>query len=189
MELGRINILTKTAIMLQYLASQRLGHLEALYHILGYLKKHEMSRMVFDPKQTKIDESSFASGMANWKDFYRDMEEELPPKMPEPLGKSVHTTCFVDSNHAGNVVTRRSHTGVLIYVMNAPIIYFSKKHNTVESSTFGLDFVAMRIARDLIVLLRYKLIMFGVPLDGPTDMICDNQGLFNNRIMPQLTLG
>ena len=109
--------------------------------------------------------------------------------MPEPLGKCVHTTCFVDANHAGNVVTRRSHTGILIYVMNAPIIWFSKKQNTVESSTFGSEFVALRVARDLIVSLRYKLRMFGVPLDGPTDVMCDNKGVFKNTSLPQSTLG
>ena len=82
--------------------------------------------------------------------------EDLPPGMPEPLGKSVHTTCFVDADHAGNVVTRQSHTGVLIYVMKALIIWFSKKQNTVESSTFRSEFVVMRIARDFIVALCYK---------------------------------
>ena len=148
-----------------------------------------MSRVVFDPSQPKIDESVFASGKTDWKDFYEDIEEELPPGMPEPLGKSAHSTCFVDANHAGNVVTRRSHTGVLIYVMNAPTIWFFKKQNTVESSTFGSKFVAMRIARDLIVALRYKLRMFGVPLDGPTDVMCDNQGVVNNTSLPQSTLG
>ena len=74
--------------------------------------------------------------------------------MPEPLGKSVHTTCFVGANQSGNVVTRRSHSGVLIYLMNAPIIWFSEKQNTVESSPFGSEFLAMKIAQDLIVLMR-----------------------------------
>ena len=31
--------------------------------------------------------------------------------------------------------------------------------------------------------------MFGVPLDGPTDMMCDNQGVVNNTSRPQSTLG
>ena len=119
-----------------------------------------ITRLVFDPFQLKVGESAFASGKTDWKDFYGDITEELPPGMPEALGKSVHTTCFVDANHAGNVVTLRSHTGILIYVMNAPIIWFSKKQNTAESSTFGSEFVALRIARDVIVALRYKLGMF-----------------------------
>ena len=93
--------------------------------------------MVFDPKHPEVDQGSFASVDTDWTDFYGEVVEDLLPGMPEPLGKSVHTTCFVDADHAGNVVTFRSHTGVLIYVMNAPIICFSKKQNTVESSTFG----------------------------------------------------
>ena len=43
----------------------------------------------------------------------------------------------------------------------------------------------MRIARDLIVVLRYKLRMFGVPLYGPADVMCDNQGVVNNTSLPQ----
>ena len=72
--------------------------------------------------------------------------------------------------------------------MNAPIIWFSKKQNTLESSTFGSEFVALRIERDLIVALRYKLRMFGVRLDGPIDVMCDNQGMAKNTILPQSTL-
>jgi hypothetical protein len=87
--------------------------------------------------------------------------------MPTPLGKPVCISCFVDANHAGNVITRRSHTGILIYVQNAPIIWFSKRQNTVESSSFGSEFVALRIAKEMLVALRYKIRMFGVPIDGP----------------------
>ena len=73
--------------------------------------------------------------------------------------------------------------------MNTPIVWFSKKQNTVESSTFGSEFVAMRIAKDLVVALRYKCRMFGIPIDGPTNVMCDNKGVVNNTSMPQSTLG
>ena len=86
--------------------------------------------------------------------------------MPEPLGHPVTIHAFVDANHAGNVVTRRSHSGIIIFVNNAPIIWFCKRQNTVESSTFGSELVTMRICRDLIVSLRYKLRMFGLNLHG-----------------------
>jgi hypothetical protein len=100
--------------------------------------------------------------------------EELPPKMPKPMGNSVNITCFVDANHAGNVVTRRSHTGILIYIQNTPIIWHSRRQNTVETSTLGSEFVALRNARDLIVALRYRLRMFGIPINGPAKTYCDN---------------
>ena len=147
-----------------------------------------MSRILFDPKKTKIDERYFAPGTTDCKNFYGEVTEELLTRMTVALGSGVHTTCFVDSNHAGNVVTRRSHTWVLIYVMNTPIIWFSKKQKTVEISIFGSEFMAIQIARDLIVALQYKVIMFGVTLDGPTDVMCDNQGVVKNTIFPQLAL-
>ena len=46
-------------------------------------------------------------------------------------------------------------------------LWFSKRPNTVETSTFGSKMVAMRIAKEMIVALRYKLWMFGVPINGP----------------------
>ena len=111
-------------------------------------------KLVFDLMRVELDESSFAKvGIDGWKDFYGDMVKELPPRMPTPRGRPVNITCFVDANHAGNVVTRRSHTGIIIFVQNAPIIWHSRRQNTVESSTFGSDFVAMRQAKEMIVAL------------------------------------
>jgi hypothetical protein len=108
--------------------------------------------------------------------------------MPEPRGHSVIISAFVDANHAGNVVTRRSHSGIFIFVQNALIIWFSKRQNTVESATFGSEFVALRICKDLIVALRYKLRMFGVPVDGPANVFCDNRGVVRNVSIPESTL-
>jgi hypothetical protein len=144
---------------------------------------------VFDPKTTTLDEKAFAAvGINEWKEFYGDVAEELPARMPEPRGNAVDITCFVDANHAGNVVTRRSHTGILIFVQNAPILWFSKKQNTVESSSFGSEFVALRIAKEMIVALRYKLRMFGVPIRGPASILCDNQGVVKNASVPESAL-
>jgi hypothetical protein len=108
--------------------------------------------------------------------------------MPEPRGQPVVVSCFVDANHAGNVIARRSHTGILIYVQNAPIIWFSKRHNTVESSSFGSEFVALRAAKDMVVALRYKVRMFGVPIDGPANVFCDNNGVVKNTTVPESML-
>ena len=40
------------------------------------------------------------------------MKEEMPPNMPEPGRRPLRHTIFVDADHAGNVVTRRSQTGI-----------------------------------------------------------------------------
>jgi hypothetical protein len=187
-ELGRLDIYVELSQLSQHQALPRRGHLEAIYHIFAYLKKHENgARIVFDPKTPQIDERVFKS-KADWRDFYGDVIEELPPNMPEPKGQPVVVSCFVDANHAGNVITRRSHTGILIYVQNAPIIWFSKRQNTVESSSFGSEFVALRAAKDMVVALRYKLRMFGVPIDGPANVFCDNNGVVKNTTIPESVL-
>jgi hypothetical protein len=38
-----------------------------------------------------IDDSAFHKG--DWTEFYEDVQEELPPKMPKPRGNPV-TVCF-----------------------------------------------------------------------------------------------
>jgi hypothetical protein len=99
----------------------------------------------------------------------------------------VSTHCFVDADHAGNLITRRSQTGILLFVNRALIVWYSKRQNTVETSTFGSEFVAMRIAVELIESLRYKLRMFGIPIDGPTNVYCDNEAVTKNAIYPEST--
>ena len=122
------------------------------------------------------------------KRIYPDAVDDNPPKMPEPRGKSIQLSVFVDADHAGNVVTRRSHTGILVFANMAPIHWVSKRQNCVESSTFGSEFVALKTAAELIMGMRYKLKMFGVPVDGPARVMCDNQSVVKNGSFPESAL-
>ena len=185
-ELGRVDILHEVAKMSSYNAQPRVGHLQAVYKIFAYLKNHTRSRLVFDDLEVIPDPKIFQD--VDWKDFYPDAEEILPTDMPTPRGPNLRISCFVDADHAGNVVTRRSHTGVLIYLNNTPISWYSKRQNTVESSTFGSEFNALRIAVDQVQALRYKLCMFGIAVDIPADMYCDNQSVTRNSSLPESTL-
>jgi hypothetical protein len=165
--------------MSYHLCQPREGHIEAVYNIFAYLRKHADSTMAFDDKWPATNDNAFH--LSDWTDSeYGDVEEDLPPKMPKPLGNPVKMTCFVDANHAGDKVTRRSQTGFIIFLNNAPIDWFSKKQNTCESSTFGSEFVAMRIAIERIKALRYKLRMFGIPIEGATDVLGDNESVVNS---------
>ena len=149
--------------------------MEAWCTIFGYLKHEPKRKIAFDPDHPSINERRFKK--YDWTDFYRDAQEPIPPNAPSPRGKEVSTHCFVDANLAGNTVTRRSQMGILLFVNKAPIIWLSKRTNTVESSTFGSEIVAMRSAVDMIESLRYKLRMFGIPIEGPTKVFCDNQAV------------
>ena len=90
----------------------------------------------------------------------------------------------MDANHAGNMLTWKYHTGIIIFVNNPPIIWYSKRQNTVESSSFGSKFISLRIATEMIEELRYKLRIFGVSIDRPADVFCDNQSVVNNVSIP-----
>jgi hypothetical protein len=120
--------------------------------------------------------------------FYPDAEEHIPTNAPPPRGNPVQLNVFVDADHAGNVITRRSHTGIIIFANMAPIIWFSKRQNTVETSTFSSEFIALKIAAELIISLRYKLRMFGIPLDGAANVFCDNESVYKNASTAESTL-
>src|SRR5688572_5000356 len=154
--------------------------------MFGYLKQHPKRKIAFDPDHPLVDERRFKQH--DWFDFYRDVKESIPGDMPLEKGNSVSTHCFVDANHASNTVTRRSETGILIFINRAPIIWHSKRQNTVEASTFGSKIVAMKNAIELIEPLQYKLRMFGIPIEGPTNIFCENEAVTRNCSDPVSTL-
>jgi hypothetical protein len=57
----------------------------------------------------------------------------------------------VTTDHAHNVVTRRSVTGIILFINKTPVKWISKRQKTVESSTYGSEMVAARVATDLAV--------------------------------------
>ena len=122
------------------------------------------------------------------KRFYPDAEERVPTNAPAPRGKPVQINAFVDVDHAGNLATIRSHSGILIFLNMAPISWYSKRQNSVETSTFLSEFVALKITTELIISLYYKLRMMGIPLDGLANVFCDNEAVYKNAIFTDSTL-
>ena len=88
------------------------------------------------------------------KELYPDSVEDKPTNAPPQNGKRVIMTCFVNADHGGYQVTSRSRTGILIYVNQAPIIWYSKRQNTVKRSTYGYEMVAMRLDVETIKALK-----------------------------------
>ena len=104
----------------------------------------------------------------------------IPRHMPEALGKYVVIKAYVDAKHAGNMANRRSHSGIIIYVNNAPIIWYSKLQNKVEASSFGSEFFDPRNATEMIEALRYELRCFGIMVEGHAEVFCDNMSFVKN---------
>ena len=172
-ELGRLDVMVPVSMLSRYVVSPREGHLQQVFHVFAYMKHHKRSRMVFDDSEPVFDEGAFT--VCDWSEFYPDAAEAIPHDVPMEHGNAVVTSGFVDADHAGCKVTRRSHTGVILFVNKAPILWYSKRQNTVETSMFGSEFCAMKTAIDMIEGLRYKLRMMGIPLTGPTSVFCDNE--------------
>ena len=87
---------------------------------------HNNGRLGFHPTLQDIDDILFDDQnkvIYQRRDFYLEDIDPLPHGMPEALGKSVKIICYVDTNHAGNILNRRSHLGIFIYVNNAHVIW------------------------------------------------------------------
>ena len=95
---------------------------------------------------------------------------------------------FVDSDHAGDMINRRSRTGFLIFLNNAPIYWFSKKQEICETSSFGSEFIAMKSCCGYVRGLRYKLRMMGIPVELPTYIFGDDQSVLINSSNPHSSI-
>ena len=144
--------------------------------------------MVFDPSDPMVDMTDFQE--KNWSTsvFGSELKEIIPTNIPEPRGQGMITRCFVDANHAADTVSRKSRTGFIVYVNVAPVFWFNKKQTTVETSSFGSEFVAMKNCTEYIRGLRYRLRMMGIQVLGPTYIYGDNQSVLYNTTIPESTL-
>ena len=79
-------------LMSDHLALPRIGHIEQVIHMFGYLKLHPKRKIVFDAAHPIIDERIFKK--YDWYDFYRGAKEAIPFDCPEPLGNSISTHFF-----------------------------------------------------------------------------------------------
>jgi hypothetical protein len=150
--------------------------------MFGYLKTHPKGRLFLDQKPYFHVNSTPMT--YDWTEFYPDACEELPPDMPPPKGKTMSTIRYVDAYHAHDTLTRRSVTGIVLFLNGVPVKWFLKRQKTVETSSYGSELVATRLATELVKSLRYKLRMLGVPIDGPTPMYCDNMAVVLNTTVP-----
>ena len=103
-------------------------------------------------------------------------------------GQKATFTCYVDADHARDKVTCRSVTGVVLLMNNTPITWISKRQKTVETSTYGSELVAARVAADLLIEMRYKLRMLGVLIEDSSVMVGDNMSVVINTTLPSSAL-
>ncbi len=62
----------------------------------------------------------------------------------------------------------------------APIMWFSKKQDNIETSVFGTEFVAMKQGMEALQGLQYKLQMMGVSISGPSYIYGDKMSVIHD---------
>ena len=120
----------------RFRANPRKGHLSRLKRVVGYMKKKPNCAIRF---RTGIPDWEAVFGdepiQYDWMEtVYGRPPEPTDANAPPPKGKPVRLTTFVDANLMHDVVTGRSCTGILEFLNQTPIDWFSKRQSQVETA-------------------------------------------------------
>lgn len=119
---------------------------------------------------------------------YQGAKEEIPKDMPTPKGKGVKITTYFDANLYHDLISGRSVTGILHMLNKTVIDTYSKLQSTVETATFGSEYIAARTATEQIIDLRHTLRYLGVPIIGSSMLFGDNETVVNTASIPHSKL-
>ena len=144
-------------------AQPRKGHLDRAKRIVGYLLFLPDGAIRF--RTGEPDFSSLKDQEYDWtRSVYSGACEQFPNDIPKPLGKHVQTTHYVDANLHHDLATGKAVTAALHFLNQTPIDAYTKRQSTVETATYGSEFVAARTAVDQIIDIRTTLRYLGVPI-------------------------
>ena len=104
----------------------------------------------------------------------------LPEDALRSLGKEVVTVSYHDANLYHNVITGRSVTGIIHFVNKTPIDWYSKKQSTVETATYGSEYVSAKTCVEQIIDLRNTLRYLGVSVKERSFVFGDNRSVVDS---------
>ena len=181
--LGRFDIAVALATMSSFNAAPRNGHMERLKRMVGYLVG--MKDACIRIRTHEPDFSDIPHIQYDWaRTVYGNVKEVTPRDAPKPLGNPVVTSSWVDANLMHCHATGRSMNGVLHFVNATPIDWYAKKQATVETATYGSEFVAARNAVQQIMGLRTTLMYLGVPVRKSSYLFGDNNSVVTSSTIP-----
>ena len=186
---GRFDINYAVSSLSRFSIAPWKRHLELAREIVGFLRKYPKRGYWINPlpPNTPPDYEVIAIK----EDFsyqYSYFQEEIDPRFPTPLSSELAITLFVDADHAHDKVTGRSITGLLGFVGSTPVIWSSKRQSSVQTSTFGAEFMALKKAVEEASSIRCHLRSMGVKVEKPTPIYVDNMSVVLNASNPGSTL-
>ena len=185
--LGRFDIATAVMTLSSFRVAPRIGHLDRVKRIYGYLSKMKHAALRF---RTGVpDYSDIPDSIYDWeRSIYGKVHETIPDDCPTPRGPPIVLTSYVDANLCHDMLTGRSVTGILHLVNQTILDYYTKKQPAVETATYGSEFMAARLATEQIMELRTSLRYLGARVEGSTYMFGDNQTVVNSCSVPRSRL-
>jgi hypothetical protein len=185
--LGRFDIQTAIMSMSCFRVAPRVGHLERMKRLYGYLRRFKEAAIRV--RTSEPDLSSYTMVDQDWLySVYGNAKEGIPLDIPEPLGKKVTTSHYGDANLHFDMINGRAVTGILHFINETLVDWYSKLQATVETATYGSEFVAARIATDQIIDLRTTLRYLGVPINGCSHLFGDNASVVISASIPHSSL-
>ena len=185
--LGRFDIAVHVMSLSRFRAQPRKGHLDRAKRIVGYLLFLPDGAIRF--RTGEPDFSSLRDQEYDWtRTVYSGACEQIPHDIPKPLGKHVQTTHYVDANLHHDLATGKAVTAVLHFLNQTPIDAYTKRQSTVETATYGSEFVAARTAVDQIIDIRTTLRYLGVPIREMSYRFGDNRSVVTSSTIPNSTI-
>jgi hypothetical protein len=179
--LGRLDIATAVMTMSSFRVAPRKEHLDRMRRIYGYVAKMKHGAIRF--RVETPDYSDIQLPDNDWaRTVYGNVIEEIPHDAPRPLGPEVIMTTYVDANLCHDMITGRAVTGIIHLLNQTPIDFYTKKQGTVETATYGSEFVAARTATEQIIDLRLSLRYLGVRVRDGTYLFGDNRTVVDSSM-------
>ena len=142
--IGRMDVQTAVMSMSSFREQPRVGHLERLKRIVGFLAAFRDYKIRFC-----TDEPDFSNVPPipdhDWKYTpYGNPTEDLPTDAPPPRGKRVIISHYFDANLMHDILSGKAVTGVVHFWNKTPIDWYSKKQSISETATYGSEFLSGR---------------------------------------------
>jgi hypothetical protein len=170
--IGRLDITTAVTTMSGFRVALCTGHLERVIQIYGYLSKMRHSAICV--RTSEPDYSDLPEMEHDWsRSVCGEIQELIPQDAPKSLGKMVTLTHYVDASLMHDTINGRSVTRILHMINRTPLDWYSKKQATVETATYGSEFVAARVCVEQIIDLPNTLRYLGVPIRSRSCMFGD----------------
>ena len=180
-------LVTQVATISRFTAAPRQGHMDRLERIYSYAirtKDYAIRFRTDQPDYSFLPDQDF-----DWTySVYGNVQEILPDDTLEPLGEAVITTTTMDANLNYCLATGKSLTGCLHFVNKAPVDWYSKKQATVETATYGSEFVAAKTATEQIMDIRQTLRYLGALIGAKSFLFGDNRSVVTSATLPHSTL-